>query len=1116
MEGQHRRPSQQQQQQQYLSTTDGVAAPARSTSVYVSALRTGGGSTVGSALGSMVSANSGSAMAPSSSTSLARNPSTGSRTAGSGSKGRPAPIMTSHSAMAAGGSGGPLSPRTPTSPAPALSPYFASEYYPGSLVRTGSNGSSLVGGKRTATAAMAAAIPAAPAPQRSTSTAGSLPRPLAASASAAVTAAVPTSGPRMAYPGPPTSPMAPSPTSPAPVYDVGALSSGSGVGGSTLGRSPYMPDRGAAWAAPNNWKSAPLSPTFSPPPFSPTGGSAGEKFGPLAPYQQEQPQQQYQEQQGQQFQQQQQQQGAISWAPQQQAHEGPSYGTHPGAGGGQPDVEAKPQAWTPGRVGGTNGPQQDGPSFAAATLKKMPSTGAQGFVVDRDFELAVQEIVPNFDHPDTPSFTFRVMLLGTFFCILIAGVTQVFYYYWNYFVPSPFIAIILSFPLGKFLERSLPSWRFYIPFIGTVDTNPGPFSVKELTLIGVFASTATSGVYGLSNLVVTEHIYKKPIGIGWSIAFLLSSSTLGFGLAGILRSLLVRPANMIWPTVIPIVSLYSAFFGFGVDADDSDHGSVSSAKEQGRVAPKRWSRSFVFVLFMGGMMVWQLILAFAPQLSNFGLLCIAQRMFSTQTEDVQMLGNFNQGVGIGSITFDWTLIGSYNMQVPWWTTASTFFGTVLFVWILVPLAWSRNWFYDESQAKLPLNSIGLMYESGKFFEANLDVKSVIPNPPLRISPYFAISYFTSFAQFPAAVVHTAVWYGGDIWRRVRGVNKNKMDLDIHCLLIDQYPEVPSSIYGALFVGSAVMLFLVTQFAGMTDYEGSGSTISIETFAVPLSVALGVVAMLPVAVVNATAGVNIGLNIVSEVVWGYVNPGNPLTLMLFKSISVLLASQCTMLLQDLKLGHYMKVPPRHMFSAQLLAQAITVFVGYGVNLYWFSSERNIGLLVQDEKYVEEKSHWDDVNDRTFFSASLIYGAIGPGKFFSPSTPYGSLLWLGACIGAITPLVFKVADMLIGPPIPWQLIQAPVIFNITSPGSGQSYISGLIVALVSQVWLLRKRFSTWKRYNYVVSAAFDAACGIVGAFVALYGISNELPAWALNPKSDTFSGPNKDFCFYTSKQ
>jgi OPT oligopeptide transporter protein len=51
--------------------------------------------------------------------------------------------------------------------------------------------------------------------------------------------------------------------------------------------------------------------------------------------------------------------------------------------------------------------------------------------------------------------------------------------------------------------------------------------------------------------------------------------------------------------------------------------------------------------------------------------------------------------------------------------------------------------------------------------------------------------------------------------------------------------------------------------------------------------------------------------------GYLYPGHPVANMCFKVYGYISMKQALAFLQDFKLGHYMKIPPRTMFMAQVI-------------------------------------------------------------------------------------------------------------------------------------------------------------------------------------------------------
>jgi len=57
---------------------------------------------------------------------------------------------------------------------------------------------------------------------------------------------------------------------------------------------------------------------------------------------------------------------------------------------------------------------------------------------------------------------------------------------------------------------------------------------------------------------------------------------------------------------------------------------------------------------------------------------------------------------------------------------------------------------------------------------------------------------------------------------------------------------------------------------------------------------------------------VSLNLLAQIVPGTLLPGQPLANMIFKVYSVQTLTESTSFVQDLKLGHYIKVPPRATF------------------------------------------------------------------------------------------------------------------------------------------------------------------------------------------------------------
>ncbi|KAK1581515.1 hypothetical protein Q3G72_006730 [Acer saccharum] len=72
---------------------------------------------------------------------------------------------------------------------------------------------------------------------------------------------------------------------------------------------------------------------------------------------------------------------------------------------------------------------------------------------------------------------------------------------------------------------------------------------------------------------------------------------------------------------------------------------------------------------------------------------------------------------------------------------------------------------------------------------------------------------------------------------------------------------------------------------------------------------------------ATTNQQPGLNVITELIIGYMYPGKPLANVAFKTYGYISMTQALSFLSDFKLGHYMKIPPKSMFIAQLVGTIV---------------------------------------------------------------------------------------------------------------------------------------------------------------------------------------------------
>ncbi|KAL7749146.1 OPT superfamily [Sorochytrium milnesiophthora] len=718
----------------------------------------------------------------------------------------------------------------------------------------------------------------------------------------------------------------------------------------------------------------------------------------------------------------------------------------------------------------------------------------KGFVIDQDYEDNIKALLPLTDNVNTPSLTFRVWVLGTLFCVALGAINQILTFRPSPFSITAYVAVMLSYPLGKLMAATLPTTKFHIPLIGECSLNPGPYSAKETILIYTMASTGTTGVYGTDNLFVQKYYYNMDIGAAASIFFLLATMLSGFGVAGICQRFLVRPAHMLWPSALPQIALVNSFHAGDTSDKDPDVG------ENGR---RHMSRLKVFFIACAIMFVWEWFPNYiASAVGTVSIVCLI-----TKNSIAQEVGSAAVGLGVGSFTLDWGYITGASMNFPWWVQVNSFVSSVLFLWILTPWSWRSNWFgqpplNEALNTPHVYNSTGDRIHAGDLVDPKtfaLDMDLYNAQKPFWISPFFAWSYFGSLALFTASLAHTACWYGKDIWTRFRYSRMESDADDIHCQLIDKYPTVPNLWYAAWFIIPTVIGIVVCH---VTD-------INMPWYLSLLTVFVTFLLSIPFAVIQATSGVQLATNVISEFLVGLIYPGHPVVMMAFKCFSVTVCGAVLTLLQDLKVGHYMKIAPRHMFISQMYSQIVAVLVCYVTLVGWDSSSEHIDWVVNSQNYTKDAvaKNWSSAQGyQTYFSASLLWGALGPKRFFIDS--YGPLVIAAFLAGIILPVVCKLAYEFVGGPIPWALINAPLLFNSPSPGGNNgNVLSSILVSLLFQFFMYRYRTKWWQRYNYILSVAFDVATALVTVIVALALANYPMPVWVLNPDQNVH---NTDYC------
>jgi OPT family oligopeptide transporter len=196
-------------------------------------------------------------------------------------------------------------------------------------------------------------------------------------------------------------------------------------------------------------------------------------------------------------------------------------------------------------------------------------------------------------------------------------------------------------------------------------------------------------------------------------------------------------------------------------------------------------------------------------------------------------------------------------------------------------------------------------------EATIDLEKYKNYSPLLQGPRIALAYALSFASISCVLVNAALYDGKELIRRFRSKQSHAED-DVHMRAMRNYSEVPDWWYIVLFV-----LLFAASLAGVVAWPTF-----LPWWGFILTILLPIIFILPVGVIEARTSSQIGLNVITEFIAGYIWPGKPIANTLVKIYGYMAMSRGLLFASDLKLGIYMKIPPRAMFRFQIVGTVIS--------------------------------------------------------------------------------------------------------------------------------------------------------------------------------------------------
>ncbi|KAE8680283.1 Oligopeptide transporter 1 [Hibiscus syriacus] len=439
------------------------------------------------------------------------------------------------------------------------------------------------------------------------------------------------------------------------------------------------------------------------------------------------------------------------------------------------------------------------------------------------------------------------------------------------------------------------------------------------------------------------------------------------------------------------------------------------------------------------------------------------------------------GYGIGSFGLDWATVVSFlgsPLATPLFAICNIMVGFFLFLYVLIPIAYWSN-LYEAR--KFPLISSHTFDATGQTYnisrilnQKTFDIKLTEYNSysKLYLSVAFAFLYGLSFATLSATISHVFLFEGKSIWKLWRKTTYAKKDkfTDIHTRLMKNYEAVPQWWF--------IVILVTVMGLSILACEGFGKEPQLPWWGVLLACLIALFFTLPVGIIQATTNMAVGLNVITELVIGYLYPGKPLANVSFRTYGYIIISFVALCSY---MNFILTSPPNLPFLlCQLVGTIVASSCYFGTAWWLLSSIQNIC----DPASLPEGSPWTCPGDDVFYNASIIWGVVGPLRMFTKYGNYKEMNWF-FLIGLLAPVPVWLPSRIF-PEKKWiKLIHMPMILGATMnmpPAKALNYICWGTVGLFFN-WYVYSRYKRWwAKHTYFLSAALDAGVALLA--VVLY--------------------------------
>ncbi|PBP19954.1 OPT oligopeptide transporter [Diplocarpon rosae] len=707
----------------------------------------------------------------------------------------------------------------------------------------------------------------------------------------------------------------------------------------------------------------------------------------------------------------------------------------------------------------------------------------------------------------------RMWVLSLLFAVLGSSTNLFFSLRYPSVAITPVIALLLVHPLGllwdRILKRRDDPGEEFIDGVRTSTNHEitqhtkgrlrrlrlwlgqGSWNEKEHSCVYISSNISFGFAFATDVIVEQTHFYNQKVSITYQVLLILSTQILGYTFAGLTRRFLVRPGGMIWPGTLMSAAMFTTLH-----------------KEENTIANgwkiTRWK--FFFIVWASSFAFYFLPGLLMPALSYFSVVT----WFFPKNVVVANLFGVASGLGLFPVTFDWAQIAYIGspLLTPFWAAMNVVGGLVIVMWVLAPIAYYKNLFFSSYMPILSssvFDNTGNIYDVSKILTPDFlfDREAYHKYSRVYLPITYVLSYGLQFAALASLLSHTVCWHGKDIWvqwrrslkeageesktayqpvngshNRLRRSDSNIDNIigqdDVHNRLMRRYKDAPMTWYLVTFVSmTAVGMFVVEYYPVHLPWYG-------------LLLALGICAVLfiPIGIVMAITNQHSSIYLICQLVCGAVFPGRPVANMVFVTYGYISSAQGIKFSADLKLGHYMKIPPRILFSVQMAATVVSSCTQILVLNWMFANVPRICTPDAVNGFVCPIA-------RVHFNGSILWGVVGPQEFFGPNATYHALVWAFP-IGAIAPIILwlyarnKKGNIV-------RKINLPVLFGSLSwipPATGLNFSVWALVCYLFNYVIKRRAGKWWAKYTMTLSAALDSGLAF-GLVVVFFGFV--YPGW-----------------------